>query len=84
MTVGKKIKTVDNKIKQKKSQYNLDRKTDKTSALLWGNVSRYECLTGKYILPEKDLLEKAAIMKRFDKIFIMAGKLGTRLSFYEV
>ena len=31
-----------------------------------GNVCKYEFLTGKDVLPEKDLLEKAATMKRFE------------------
>ena len=30
------------------------------------NVTKYECLTSKDILPEKDLLEKAAAIKRFE------------------
>ena len=36
------------------------------STLLSGNVSKYEFLTGKDILPEKDLLEKASVLKRFE------------------
>ena len=28
-------------------------------------VSKCESLTGKYVLPEKDLLEEAAVLKRF-------------------
>ena len=35
------------------------------SALSSGNVSKYEFLTGKDVLPEKDLLVKAATKKRF-------------------
>ena len=31
-----------------------------------GNISKYKFLTGKDVLPEKDLLEKAATMKRFE------------------
>ena len=45
MTITKKIKTVDNKIEQDNAQYNFDRQTAKTSALLSGNVSRYEFLS---------------------------------------
>ena len=33
------------------------------SALSLGNVSKYKFLTGKDVIPEKDLLEKAATMK---------------------
>ena len=47
-------------VKQNKAQYDLDRHTAKISALLSGNISRYEFLTGNVVLPEKDWLEKAA------------------------
>ena len=53
-------------IEQNKAQYNLDRQTAKISALSSRNVSKYEFLTGKDILLEKDLLEKAAAIKRFE------------------
>ena len=56
MGVSEKIKTINNKSKQNKAQYNLDRQTAKISALSAGNVSKYEFLTGKDVLPEKDLL----------------------------
>ena len=56
---NKKIKTIDNKIEQNKAQYDLDKQTTKISALSSGNISKYESLTGK------DLLEKAAALKRF-------------------
>ena len=42
------------------------------SALSSGNVSKYEFLTGKDVLPEKDLLEKAATMKRYE--YFLLGK----------
>ena len=66
MTVSKKIKTVDNKIEQNKAQYDLDRQNAKVSASSSANVTKYEFLTGKDVLPEKDLLEKAATIKRFE------------------
>ena len=66
MSISEKIKTINNKIKQNKTQYNLDRQTAKISALSSGNVSKYEFLTGKAVLPEKGLLEKADTMKRFE------------------
>ena len=47
MSISKEIKTINNKIEQNKVQYNLDRETAKTSALLSGNVAKYEFLTGK-------------------------------------
>ena len=53
----------NNKIKQNKAQYDLDRKAAKISALSSRNVSKYEFLTSKDVLPEKDLLEKVAAIK---------------------
>ena len=66
MSISQKIKAVNNKIEQNKAQYDLDRQTAKVSAFLSRNVSKYEFLTGKDVLPQKDLLEKAATMKRFE------------------
>ena len=66
MTVSEKIKTIDNKIDQHKAQYNLDWQTAMISVLSSGNIGKYEFLTGKDVLPEKDLLEKAATIKRFE------------------
>ena len=66
MSITRKIKTTNNKIEQSKAQYGLDRQTAKISALLLGSVFKYEFLTDKDILLEKDLLEKAATIKRFE------------------
>ena len=66
MTITEKTKTIDNKIEENKAQGNLDRRTTNIFALLSGNVNKYEFLTGKYILPENGLLEKAATVKRFE------------------
>ena len=66
MSFSEKIKTIDNNIERNRTQYNLDRKTAKISALSSGNVSKYEFLTGRDVLPEQDLLEKAATTKRFE------------------
>lgn len=38
----------------------------KTSALLSGNIGKYEFLTVEDVLPEKRLIEKAARIKRFN------------------
>ena len=62
----RKLKQSITKSSKKKAQYNLDRQTAKTSALSSGNVSKYEFLTGKDVLPEKDLLTKAAPIKEFE------------------
>ena len=62
MTVSEKIKTIDNKIEQNKSQYNRDRQTTKISTY----VGKYELLAGKHVLLEEGLLENAAAIKRFE------------------
>ena len=49
-----------------KAQYNLDRQTAKISALSSGNLRKYEFLTGKDVLPENNLLEKVATIKRLE------------------
>ena len=69
MTISEKIKTINNKIEQNKSQYYLDRQTAKNSALSSGNVSKNEFLTGSEALPEKGLL---VIIKRFK--YSLSGK----------
>ena len=66
MNICEKIKTINNKIEQNKAQYHLDRQTAKLSALSSVNISKIELLTSKDVLPEKNLLEKAATMKRFE------------------
>ena len=66
MRISEKIKTFDNKIEQNKARYDLDRPTAKISALSSGNISKYEFLSGKDVLPESDLLEKDATLKRFE------------------
>ena len=44
MPVNKKIETVNNKIKQNKSQYDFYRHTAQVSGLSSGNVGKYEFL----------------------------------------
>ena len=41
MSISEKIKASNNKIKQNKAQYNLDRETAKISALSSENTSKY-------------------------------------------
>ena len=62
MSISEKIKEINNKIEQNKAQYDLDRQITRISALSSWNVSKYEFLTVKEVLPEKDLLEKVATM----------------------
>ena len=66
MSISEKIKAINNKIEQNKAQYDLNRQTAKISALSSGNVTKYEFLTQKDVLVGKDLLEKAAPLKRFE------------------
>ena len=47
MTVTDHIKILDRKIKQNQSQYDLDRKAAKISALSSNNLEKYELLTGE-------------------------------------
>ena len=53
MSIREKIQKINSKTEQNKSQYNLDRQTPNISALLSGNVTKYEFLTDKYVLQEK-------------------------------
>ena len=57
----------NNKIEQNKAQYDLDRKTAKISALSSRNVSKYEFLISKDVLPEKYFLEKVAAIKKSER-----------------
>ena len=59
------MKTINNKIKQNKAQFDSDRQTAKISALSSGSVSKYEFITGKVVLPKNYLLEKTTTMKIF-------------------
>ena len=58
MTVGKKIKTINNKIEKTKAKYGLQRETAKISALSSGNISKF--WTGN------DFLEKGEAIKKFE------------------
>ena len=62
MTVGEKIKTIDNKIEQNKTQFYLDRKTAAISVVY---NQEHEFLTSKDVLPKKHLLEKTTTTKIF-------------------
>ena len=64
MSVSEKVKSINNKIKQNKAQYDLDRQID--FCFSSRNFSKYEFLNGKDVLPETDSLEKAAAIKRFE------------------
>ena len=59
MSISEKMKAINKKIKQNKSLYNLDKQTANISPLSSGNVSNYEFLIGKDVLPEKKLARKS-------------------------
>ena len=58
MTITENIKTIDNKIQRNKSQYRLEKQAAKILALPSVNISNYDFLTDKVVLPEKYLLGK--------------------------
>ena len=72
MSISEKIKAINNKIEQNIAQYDLDRQAAQISTLSSENISKYEFLTGKYVLPKKGSLEKAATIKRFE--YLPLGK----------
>ena len=58
MTVTDQIKILNRKIKQNESQYDLDRKAAKISALSSNNLDKYEYLTGEDLGLNRALLNK--------------------------
>ena len=59
MSISEKIKAMNNNIEKDKAQY-------KIFVLSSENVRKYDFLTSKNVLPEKDLLEEAATLKWFE------------------
>ena len=59
MTVTDQIKILDRKIKQSKSQYDLDREAAKISALSSDNLDKYELLTGEDLRLKPSTIEQA-------------------------
>ena len=53
--------TIDNKIRDKKLQYDINREVEKTSGLSSGNIDKYEYLTGEEILryDQRRMIEQA-------------------------
>ena len=72
MTVTDQIKILDRKIKQNKSQYDLDREAAKISALSSNNLDKYELLTGEDLVLkpstiEPEIFEYSSLSKVFNK-----------------
>ena len=53
--------TIDDKIRNEKLKYDINREVAKISALLSGKIDKYECLTGEEILPsnQRKIIEQA-------------------------
>ena len=53
--------TIDDKIRNEKLKYDINREVAKISALLCGKIDKYECLTGEEILPsnQRKIIEQA-------------------------
>ena len=53
--------TIDDKVRDEKLQYNINREATKISALPSGKIDKYQYLTGKEILPsnQRQIIEKA-------------------------
>ena len=59
MTITDQIKTLNRKIKQNESQYDLDREAAKISALYSKNLDKYELLTGEDLGLKQSIVEQA-------------------------
>ena len=59
MSASKKIKRIDSKIEQNKTQCNLDKQSAKILALSSGKIRKYDFLTSEDVLPEKGLLAES-------------------------
>ena len=59
MTLTEQVKTLDDKIKANKAQYDLHREAAKVSALSSGELEKYEYLTGKDLGYTPGVVEKA-------------------------
>ena len=59
MTLTDQVKIFDNKIKANKAQYGLYREAAKISALLNGELDKYEYLTGEDLGYKPDVIQKA-------------------------
>ena len=59
MTVTDQLKIIDNKINENQAQYALDRLAAKTSAYCFGDLRKYEYLTGEDLGYKPSLVERA-------------------------
>ena len=59
MTLTEQVKTLDDKIKENKTQYNFNRKAAKIPALSSGELEKYKYLTGEDLGYKPDVVQKA-------------------------
>ena len=59
MTVTDQLKIIDNKIKANQAQYDLDRLAAKISAYFFGDLKKYEYLTGHHLGYKPSVFEQA-------------------------
>ena len=59
MTINEQIKILDNKIRSNQAQYDLNSQNAKTSALISGELDKYEYLTGEDLGYKPDVVQKA-------------------------
>ena len=62
--------TIDDKIKDKKLQYDINREAAKISALSSGKINKYEHLTGEEILPS----DQSRIIEQANFTYSLLGK----------
>ena len=62
--------TVDDKIKDEKLQYDINREVAKISALSSGKIGKYESLTGEEILP----FDQSRIIEQAKPMYYPLGK----------
>ena len=70
MTVTDQLKIVDDKIKVNQAQYDLDRLAAKISALSYGELRKYEYLTGEDLGYKPSVVEQAKFeYSPMDRVF---------------
>ena len=62
--------TIDDKIKDEKLQYDINREAAKISALSSGKIDKYEYLTGEEILPS----DQSRIIEQANFTYSLLGK----------
>ena len=62
MTLTEQVKILDDKIKANKSQYDLDRKAAKISALSSGELEKYEYLSGEDLGYKPDVIQNLNLL----------------------